>query len=95
MSVPYIQPFCLEEEEPPALPPSTPPQSDQSESTHPGAQSQGETEPSRNLIQLETTEESNSKTQEVRGHKHISVSLLIVIKLYETNMGPGLLRVCV
>ncbi|XP_038562571.1 G2 and S phase-expressed protein 1 isoform X1 [Micropterus salmoides] len=65
VSVPYIQPFCLEEEEPPALPPSTPPQSDQSESTHPGAQSQGETEPSRNLIQLETTEESNSKTQEV------------------------------
>ncbi|XP_044048779.1 G2 and S phase-expressed protein 1 [Siniperca chuatsi] len=62
---PDIQPFCLEEEEPHAAPPSSPPQPDQSESTCPGALSQGESEPSRNLIELETTEESNSKTQEV------------------------------
>ncbi|XP_037624573.1 G2 and S phase-expressed protein 1 isoform X2 [Sebastes umbrosus] len=66
VDVPEIQPFCLEEEEeePPAAPPTSPPQPDQSESTDPGAPSQGESEPSKNLIELETTEESNSKTQE-------------------------------
>ncbi|XP_049428989.1 G2 and S phase-expressed protein 1 isoform X1 [Epinephelus fuscoguttatus] len=68
VDAPEIQPFCLEEEEeeeqPPAVPPS-PPQPDQSESTDTEALSQGESEPVRNLIELETTEESNSKTQEV------------------------------
>ncbi|XP_059191608.1 G2 and S phase-expressed protein 1 isoform X2 [Centropristis striata] len=70
---PDIQPFCLEEEEeeekkeeePPAAPPSSPPQPDQSESTEPEALSQSQPEPNKNLIELETTEESNSKTQEV------------------------------
>ncbi|XP_042266819.1 mucin-5AC-like isoform X2 [Thunnus maccoyii] len=62
-----IQPFCLEEEEPPAAPPSTSPQPDHSESMDTGVLSQGESEPGRNLIELKTTEESesNSKTQEV------------------------------
>ncbi|XP_033490448.2 G2 and S phase-expressed protein 1 isoform X1 [Epinephelus lanceolatus] len=68
VDAPEIQPFCLEEEEeeeqPPAVPPS-PPQPDQSESTDTEALSQGESEPVRNLIELETTEECNSKTQEV------------------------------
>ncbi|XP_049928823.1 G2 and S phase-expressed protein 1 isoform X2 [Epinephelus moara] len=68
VDAPEIQPFCLEEEEeeeqPPAVPPSRP-QPDQSESTDTNALSQGESEPVRNLIELETTEESNSKTQEV------------------------------
>ncbi|KAI3370975.1 hypothetical protein L3Q82_023629, partial [Scortum barcoo] len=63
VDAPDIQPFCLEEEEPPAAPPTNPPQPDQSETTDPGAQSPGQSEPSRNLIELETTEES--KTQEV------------------------------
>ncbi|XP_068584619.1 G2 and S phase-expressed protein 1 isoform X2 [Cebidichthys violaceus] len=60
-----VQPFCLEEEEePPAAPPTSPSQPDQSESADPGAPSQGESEPIKNLIELETTEEK-SKTQEV------------------------------
>ncbi|KAI3370585.1 hypothetical protein L3Q82_007154 [Scortum barcoo] len=63
VDAPDIQPFCLEEEEPPAAPSTNPPQPDQSETTDPGAQSPGQSEPSRNLIELETTEES--KTQEV------------------------------
>ncbi|XP_071315030.1 G2 and S phase-expressed protein 1 isoform X2 [Trachinotus anak] len=66
---PDIQPFCLEEEQPPAAPlPSPPfsaPQPDQAENVEPGAPSQGQSEPIRNLIELDTTEESNSKTQEV------------------------------
>lgn len=70
VDLPDIQPFCLEEEEPPAALPSSPPQPDQSESTDPGAPSQSEPEPGRNLIELETIEESNTKTQEVRGHTH-------------------------
>ncbi|XP_070762940.1 G2 and S phase-expressed protein 1 [Enoplosus armatus] len=65
VDVPDIQPFCLEEEELSATPPSSPPQPDQSESMEPGAPCQGESEPKRNLMELETTEESNSKTQEV------------------------------
>ncbi|XP_076589672.1 G2 and S phase-expressed protein 1 isoform X2 [Chaetodon auriga] len=64
VDAPDIQPFCLEEE-PPAAPLSSPPQSDQSESTDPGAPSQGESEPGRNLIELEAAEENTNKTQEV------------------------------
>ncbi|XP_054476097.1 G2 and S phase-expressed protein 1 isoform X2 [Anoplopoma fimbria] len=70
VDAPAIQPFCLEEEaeeeeEPPAAPPTSPPKPDQSESAaDPGAPSQSESEPSKNLIELETTEEK-SKTQEV------------------------------
>ncbi|XP_051238539.1 G2 and S phase-expressed protein 1 isoform X1 [Dicentrarchus labrax] len=64
VDAPDIQPFCLEEEEPPAALPASPPQSDQSESMDLGAQNKGELEPAKNLIELETTE-SNSKTQEV------------------------------
>ncbi|XP_022620312.1 G2 and S phase-expressed protein 1-like isoform X1 [Seriola dumerili] len=67
---PDIQPFSLEEEQPPAAPLpsppcSPPPQPDQSESTDPGAPGQRQSGPVRNLIELETTEESSSKTQEV------------------------------
>ncbi|XP_073328886.1 G2 and S phase-expressed protein 1 isoform X2 [Pagrus major] len=66
VDAPEIQPFCLEEEEvSPTAPPSSPPQPDQSESTDNEALSQGESLPNKNLIELETTEESNNKTQEV------------------------------
>ncbi|XP_040894580.1 G2 and S phase-expressed protein 1 isoform X2 [Toxotes jaculatrix] len=65
VEAPDIQPFCLEEEQPPTAPPPSPPQPDQSESTDPGAPSLGQSEPVSNLIELETIEESNSKTQEV------------------------------
>ncbi|XP_039987865.1 G2 and S phase-expressed protein 1 isoform X2 [Xiphias gladius] len=65
VNVPDIQPFCLEEEQPPAARPCSAPQPDQSESTDPGAPRQGPSEPIRNLIELETEEESNSKAQEV------------------------------
>lgn len=68
VDAPEIQPFCLEEEVP-AAPPSNPPQPDQSESTDNEALSQGQSEPNKNLIELETTEESSNKTQEVRGHQ--------------------------
>ncbi|XP_030280719.1 G2 and S phase-expressed protein 1 isoform X2 [Sparus aurata] len=64
VDAPEIQPFCLEEEVP-AAPPSNPPQPDQSESTDNEALSQGQSEPNKNLIELETTEESSNKTQEV------------------------------
>ncbi|XP_042266726.1 G2 and S phase-expressed protein 1 isoform X2 [Thunnus maccoyii] len=64
VDAPDIQPFCLEEEEePPAAPPPAAPQPDQSESTDTGELSQSQSEPSRNLIELETTEEK--KNQEV------------------------------
>ncbi|XP_068459384.1 G2 and S phase-expressed protein 1 isoform X2 [Clinocottus analis] len=60
-----VQPVCLEEAELPAAPPPTSAsQTDQSESTDPGAPCCGESEPSKNLIELETTEEKN-KMQEV------------------------------
>ncbi|KAM8751752.1 G2 and S phase-expressed protein 1 isoform 2-T3 [Acanthopagrus schlegelii] len=67
VDAPEIRPFYLEEEEEeaPAAPPSSPPQHDQSESTNNEALSQGQSEPNKNLIELETTEESNNKTQEV------------------------------
>lgn len=66
-NVPSIKPFSLEEEEQPTAPPSSsPPQPDLSESTKPEEPSQDESEPCRPLIELETTEESNNKTQEVR-----------------------------
>ncbi|KAM3608584.1 uncharacterized protein V6R79_001272 [Siganus canaliculatus] len=74
-AAPEIQPFCLEEEEQkeeeePAAdaPPTTtsPTQPDQSESTAPEAPSQVESaQPIKNLIELETAEESNRTTQEV------------------------------
>ncbi|KAL3044483.1 hypothetical protein OYC64_012890 [Pagothenia borchgrevinki] len=44
VEVPVIQPFCLEEEELPAAPPTSSPQPDQSESTEAGAPSQGQSE---------------------------------------------------
>uniref|UniRef100_UPI0037E78967 G2 and S phase-expressed protein 1 n=1 Tax=Semicossyphus pulcher TaxID=241346 RepID=UPI0037E78967 len=65
---PEIKPFCLaeEEEESPAAAPSSPPQANQSETTEPAVEPiQGEPEPSTDLIELESTEESNSKAQEV------------------------------
>nr|XP_020448979.1 G2 and S phase-expressed protein 1 [Monopterus albus]XP_020448980.1 G2 and S phase-expressed protein 1 [Monopterus albus] len=67
VDIPGIQPFCLEVEEMtlPAAPPSSAPQPDQSESTDSGATSEDQSEPSRNLIELESAEEITSKTQEV------------------------------
>ncbi|XP_023137171.2 G2 and S phase-expressed protein 1 isoform X2 [Amphiprion ocellaris] len=69
----HIQPFCLEEEEEEEevkeedlpTPLSNTEQPNQSESADPEAPSQDESVPNRNLMELETTEESNSKTQEV------------------------------
>uniref|UniRef100_H3CFE5 G-2 and S-phase expressed 1 n=1 Tax=Tetraodon nigroviridis TaxID=99883 RepID=H3CFE5_TETNG len=65
---PSIQPFCLEEgeEELPVVTPSSPPQPDQSESSECGATHQERESGTRNLIELETTEESSNKTQEVK-----------------------------
>lgn len=60
-----IQPFCLEEEEPPASMPSNTQQTDQSEHTDPGAPVPDESAASGNLIEMEPTEES--ETQEVGG----------------------------
>ncbi|XP_056271633.1 G2 and S phase-expressed protein 1 [Pseudoliparis swirei] len=57
-----VHPFCLEEEEPPAaLPPASPPPQTADQS---GSTDQGGSEPSKNLIELEPTEEE-SNTQEV------------------------------
>ncbi|XP_074533208.1 G2 and S phase-expressed protein 1 [Halichoeres trimaculatus] len=68
--VPEVQPFHLEEAEQqqqPSVPtPPSPPLSDQSESPEPEPEpTQSEPRPGRDLIQLETAEESSSKTQEV------------------------------
>lgn len=64
---PSIQPFCLEEEEElPTVTSSSPPQPDQSESTESGATHEERETETRNLIELETTEESNDKTHEVK-----------------------------
>ncbi|XP_026222113.1 G2 and S phase-expressed protein 1-like isoform X2 [Anabas testudineus] len=70
VDAPEVQPFSLEEDEqkepgPPETTPSCTPPPDQSERTEPGALSQDQSGPSRNLIELEGTEENNSKTQEV------------------------------
>ncbi|KAK2842724.1 hypothetical protein Q5P01_012924 [Channa striata] len=65
---PEVQPFCLEdveEMELSAAPPHSVAQPEQSENTDPGAPNQDKSEPGGNLIELETGEESNSKTQEV------------------------------
>lgn len=77
VDAPEIRPFYLEEEEEeaPAAPPSSPPQPDQSESTDNEALSQGLSEPNKNLIELETAEESNNKTQEVRDHQITNCTL--------------------
>ncbi|KAK5927476.1 hypothetical protein CgunFtcFv8_012630 [Champsocephalus gunnari] len=66
VEMPVIQPFCLEEEELPAAPPTSSPQPDQSESTEAAAPtpSESQSEPCRNLIEPETKEESHHKTQE-------------------------------
>lgn len=69
MDVPEVQPFSLEEEEEMEqhdAPPSCASPIDQSERTDPVAPDGSE--PSRNLIEMESMEESDSKTQEVRGH---------------------------
>lgn len=72
VDAPEVQPFSLEEVEMELhdAPPSCTPPIDQSERTDPVAPSQDRPEPSRNLIEMESIEESNSKTQEVRGHTH-------------------------
>ncbi|XP_031135597.1 G2 and S phase-expressed protein 1 isoform X1 [Sander lucioperca] len=78
VDAPDIQPFCLEEE-PPAAPPSSPPQTDQSESTDPGSPSKGESEPGINLIELESKEDSGSKTPEVTTHTHQFLSAQVLL----------------
>ncbi|XP_069019565.1 G2 and S phase-expressed protein 1 isoform X4 [Embiotoca jacksoni] len=65
IDAPDIQPFCLEEEEPLVAPPTNTELPDQSESMDPEALCKVSSTPSRNLIELETTEEKNSKTPEV------------------------------
>ncbi|AWP07798.1 GTSE1 N domain containing protein [Scophthalmus maximus] len=65
VDAPDIQPFCLEEEQPPAAPPCAASQPEQPESMDPGAPSQVQSEPNSNLIELETAEEINSKAPEV------------------------------
>ncbi|XP_060892087.1 G2 and S phase-expressed protein 1 isoform X2 [Labrus mixtus] len=64
---PEVRPFCLEEEEEStAAPPPSLPHTDQSESIEPVSEpTQVEPAPSRDLIELGSTEESNTKTQEV------------------------------
>lgn len=68
---PSIQSFCLEEEEElPTVTSSSPAKTDQSESSESGAaQEESKSEP-KNLIELETAEESHNKTHEVRTHTH-------------------------
>ncbi|KAM4572187.1 G2 and S phase-expressed protein 1 [Odontesthes bonariensis] len=58
--LPDIQPFCLEEEEPLTTPSSNTKEPSQTENMDLGGQTDA-----TNLIELETTEESSSKTQEV------------------------------
>lgn len=53
------------EEPPPAAPSSSPAQPDQSESTDGASTPEVEPEPNKNLIELETAEEKNSKALEV------------------------------
>ncbi|XP_030587728.1 G2 and S phase-expressed protein 1 isoform X2 [Archocentrus centrarchus] len=65
VAAPDIQPFCLDEEEPPTTTPSNTQQTDQSEHMDAGALILDESAPSRNLIELEPTEENSSKRQEV------------------------------
>lgn len=67
VDAPEIQPFCLEDD-PPTTTPSNSQQADQSEPIDPGAQILDELVPNENLIERELKEDSNSKTQEVRGH---------------------------
>ncbi|KAF3706090.1 G2 and S phase-expressed protein 1 [Channa argus] len=65
---PEVRPFCLEDVEVTELsaaPPCSSAQSEQSESKDPEALSQDQSVPRGNLIELETGEESDSKTQEV------------------------------
>lgn len=70
-SIEPVRPFCLEEEEIPTVTSSSPPQPDQSESTESGATLEERGPETRNLIELETTEESNNKTHEVKtSHTH-------------------------
>lgn len=51
---------------PPTAASSSPPPADQSESTDAAGTTEVEPEPNKNLIELETAEEKNSKTLEVR-----------------------------
>ncbi|XP_035012567.2 G2 and S phase-expressed protein 1 isoform X2 [Hippoglossus stenolepis] len=64
VDAPDIQPFCLEEEQPPDGLPCSAPQPE-SESTDPDTPSQVQSEPIQNLIELGTAEESNSKAEEI------------------------------
>lgn len=69
---PSVQPFCLEEEEEelPVVTPSSPLQPDQSEGSESGAPHEERESDTRNLIELETTEESSNKTHEVKITTH-------------------------
>ncbi|XP_034054577.1 G2 and S phase-expressed protein 1 isoform X2 [Gymnodraco acuticeps] len=57
VEMPVIQPFCLEEEEFPAAPPTSSPQPDQSESTEAGAPSQGQSESTETAAPSESQSE--------------------------------------
>ncbi|KAJ4938014.1 hypothetical protein JOQ06_002641, partial [Pogonophryne albipinna] len=57
VEMPVIQPFCLEEEELPAAPPTSSPQPDQSESTEAGAPSQGQSESTETAAPSESQSE--------------------------------------
>ncbi|KAM8892737.1 G2 and S phase-expressed protein 1 isoform 2-T2 [Spinachia spinachia] len=58
---PDVQPFCLEEEEPPAVPPTGLLQSDQSENSDPRAVIQDDSQRDENPIELESTEKSKKR----------------------------------
>lgn len=76
VDAPDIQPFCLEdeeqEEEAPAAQHFVTLQSDQSESSDTGTLNLSQSEPKKDLIELEESDDSSSKTQEVRGHTNVN-----------------------
>lgn len=68
---PEIEPFTLEEEVAvPAAPFHCSPEANSLESTDAGTPTQNQPEPTRNLIEPGSAEESKSNMQEVRAHKH-------------------------
>ncbi|XP_013876797.1 G2 and S phase-expressed protein 1 isoform X3 [Austrofundulus limnaeus] len=61
---PDIQPFRLEEEPPVVNSPPKPPEPSQTENTDPGGLRGNEPAPTKNLMDLETTDDSSTQTQE-------------------------------
>ncbi|KAM6937000.1 G2 and S phase-expressed protein 1 [Xenentodon cancila] len=62
---PEVQPFCLEEEESSVSPPSTTQDPGPAENLDHGEEIKRDSVPAKNLIELDSAEESASKTQEV------------------------------